>query len=673
MAYNGSEIIRFAQSAEEVDKTAEKAWANPLTYGSTIDCRLKETPTVNILEVAGHLNQVNPGPQTKLKYLFFLYEDFCEFEEEYCFHITKAIEPSASGSSIRVSGDEVTNVKKEFSLDPVSKVENAGVLFVVFNADTKEVYTYAHCTLRSPHITKGIGGKHTPDKPIIIMFDKDIEPSTFSDETVLCISSIGRPIKGTYDVDGNTCIFTPNKSFTKDEEYTFYLKGSVGGIKSVSGHEMDDNFTCHFVAEEVEQAELVIDTETLEFDKLVESSNKIIKITNNGNADLTGRASTGMTWLTTNPIEFTVKPGETLEMKIMIDPSGLQEGSHNCNVIISSNGGNATIPVAFEYAPITAILVVKPMALDFGEVTINKSKTLDLNLTADAIVSGTIIGDEDWIKIDETTFEFDSGTVKVTVTPTEIGEMSGELVIESNGGNFTIPVNVICIDNASIEIVSESPSPTTDPQAELLIKMVPVNKKFDLYQNGSLIKNDVDTAANGEMRLYIDLVPGINVFEVESVDTEILVTSKVTIIRQIILKLWIDKTNFMINDEIVQLDVAPTVSSPPLPKELENNTYMPIRAVAEALGAEVGWVGAEKKVTLTQKRSDGSQTFIELWINNRTAKINGIETKLNDDGTLYPAIISGRTMLPLRFVANNLGADVGWDGAERKITLTFPK
>ena len=129
----------------------------------------------------------------------------------------------------------------------------------------------------------------------------------------------------------------------------------------------------------------------------------------------------------------------------------------------------------------------------------------------------------------------------------------------------------------------------------------------------------------------------------------------------------------MINDETFQLDVAPTVSSPPLPPELKNNTYMPIRAVAEALGAKVGWVGAEKKVTLTQIKSDGSQNFIELWINKKIAKVNGVETTLNDAGTLYPAIISSRTMLPLRFVANNLGASVGWNGAEKKITLTFPK
>jgi len=672
MAYNGNELVRAAQSAEEVDKTTENAWANPITYASQIYCNLINTPTGDVLEVTGQLSQINPGPETKLKYLFVLYEDNIEFEGEICQHITRAIEPSATGSSIRVSGDKVASVNKQFSVDTLDKVENAGSLFIVFDADTNEVYTYSHCTLRSPHITRGIGGKHTPDRPIVLEFDKDIDPSTFSNDSVLCVSSIGRPIKGDYSVSGNICTFTPEKSFKEGSEYAFYLKGSLDGIKSISGNEMDDNYTCHFTAEETEQAELVIDTESLNIEKLTESVEKRIKLTNNGNADLIGNVSTDETWLTVIPQEFTIKPGETIDVMITITPNGLDKGTYNYSVNISSNGGNSTIPVTFEYSPITATLFIEPDQIDFGEVTIGESKTLEFKLSADSSVSGAICANKDWIMLGTPSFEFASGTVEVTITPNELGELSGEISIESNGGNFTIPVIVSCIEKASIQIESELQSPTTETQIELLVKMTPANKRFNLYHNDELIEENRSTAANGEMRLYIDLVPGYNTFKVESIDTEEIVMSDITIIRQLILKLWIDKTDFMINDQTVQLDVAPTVFSPPLPKELENNTYMPIRAVAEALGAEVDWVGTEKKVTLTQKRSDGSQIYIEMWINKRMAKVNGVETTLNDNGTLYPAIISGRTMLPLRFVANNLGAKVGWDGAERKITLTFP-
>jgi hypothetical protein len=36
-------------------------------------------------------------------------------------------------------------------------------------------------------------------------------------------------------------------------------------------------------------------------------------------------------------------------------------------------------------------------------------------------------------------------------------------------------------------------------------------------------------------------------------------------------------------------------------------------------------------------------------------------------------IIQGRTMLPVRFVAENLGCDVQWDGGDKTITIIYPK
>lgn len=33
-----------------------------------------------------------------------------------------------------------------------------------------------------------------------------------------------------------------------------------------------------------------------------------------------------------------------------------------------------------------------------------------------------------------------------------------------------------------------------------------------------------------------------------------------------------------------------------------------------------------------------------------------------------PTIINNRTVVPLRFIGENLGAEIGWDGTERKVT-----
>jgi DNA-binding beta-propeller fold protein YncE len=136
--------------------------------------------------------------------------------------------------------------------------------------------------------------------------------------------------------------------------------------------------------------------------------------------------------------------------------------------------------------------------------------------------------------------------------------------------------------------------------------------------------------------------------------------------------LWLNQTTMMVNDTKVILKTAPTTSSPPLPADLKGNTYMPIQPFADALGATVAWENATKKVTINHTMPDGSKRVIELWIGKKIAKINGVDTKIDDKGKLYPAIVASKTMLPLRFVATAMGAKVEYVAAERKIILTYP-
>lgn len=123
--------------------------------------------------------------------------------------------------------------------------------------------------------------------------------------------------------------------------------------------------------------------------------------------------------------------------------------------------------------------------------------------------------------------------------------------------------------------------------------------------------------------------------------------------------LQIGNMNFTVNG------VSNTLDSPPVIKN--NRTLLPIRAIIESLGGTVSWDATERKVTV----SLGS-TNIELWIGKSTAKVNGINTAIDSSNTkVVPEIINSRTMLPLRFVAENLGCDVQWDGTTQTITITY--
>jgi len=130
-------------------------------------------------------------------------------------------------------------------------------------------------------------------------------------------------------------------------------------------------------------------------------------------------------------------------------------------------------------------------------------------------------------------------------------------------------------------------------------------------------------------------------------------------ITQTVIILKIGNTTFTING------VQNTLDSPPVIKN--NRTLLPIRAIIEALGGTVSWDANEKKVTVAL-----DSTTIELWIGKNTAKVNGIDTPIDaTNSKVIPEIINSRTMLPLRFVTENLGCDVQWDGTTKTITIIY--
>jgi nucleoid-associated protein YejK len=54
--------------------------------------------------------------------------------------------------------------------------------------------------------------------------------------------------------------------------------------------------------------------------------------------------------------------------------------------------------------------------------------------------------------------------------------------------------------------------------------------------------------------------------------------------------------------------------------------------------------------------------------------VNGKDIPIDkDDAKVVPEIINSRTMIPLRFVAENLGCDVLWDAATKTVTIKYPK
>lgn len=111
------------------------------------------------------------------------------------------------------------------------------------------------------------------------------------------------------------------------------------------------------------------------------------------------------------------------------------------------------------------------------------------------------------------------------------------------------------------------------------------------------------------------------------------------------IKLQIGSRIVNMDNEAVIYDAAPVIRN--------DRTLVPIRIITEALGGKVDWNGATKEVTLS--------------INDKEIKMT-IGKTLEKYG-VAPVIIDGRTFVPVRFVADELGAEVAWDEATKTVTI----
>jgi len=114
----------------------------------------------------------------------------------------------------------------------------------------------------------------------------------------------------------------------------------------------------------------------------------------------------------------------------------------------------------------------------------------------------------------------------------------------------------------------------------------------------------------------------------------------------------------------------------------EDATYLPLRAIGEALGKNVNWDEQTKTITLEGERTakDSSNKAIDgtaknVWVQVRddfTIVIDGKEQtfKTAAGKTIYPLLYDGSTYLPLRAIGQIMNKEVAWDNQTKTVTLT---
>ena len=112
----------------------------------------------------------------------------------------------------------------------------------------------------------------------------------------------------------------------------------------------------------------------------------------------------------------------------------------------------------------------------------------------------------------------------------------------------------------------------------------------------------------------------------------------------------------VVDNQALEFDVPPV--------NVNNRVLVPFRAISEALGAVVSWDEVTKVVTA--KKLD---ITIKLTIGDKIAYINNRPTTLD----VAPQIINNRTLIPVRFISEAFGAEVGWDGTNQTVNISSTK
>ena len=239
--------------------------------------------------------------------------------------------------------------------------------------------------------------------------------------------------------------------------------------------------------------------------------------------------------------------------------------------------------------------------------------------------------------LDNITYTNDNGgRLEITV-----GFIDGEVTsgsVESTyqppyTGKYSYAINVADTDNGSVSVDKYA------TEGEKVTFTVSPDKAYKLDEltvtaNGK----DVELTDNGD-GTYTFTMPSSNVkVSASFVEDKDYVEPD----NSITVSMTIGSNDFVINNNIVTVpDAAPYIAN--------DRTYVPFRALGEALGAKVVWDNDARTVTYTL-----GDTTIVMTIGDTTYTINGVEKSMD----VAPEITGDRTYVPVRFVAEGLGFKV---------------
>ncbi|MBB6022638.1 N-acetylmuramoyl-L-alanine amidase [Paenibacillus sp. JGP012] len=95
-------------------------------------------------------------------------------------------------------------------------------------------------------------------------------------------------------------------------------------------------------------------------------------------------------------------------------------------------------------------------------------------------------------------------------------------------------------------------------------------------------------------------------------------------------------------------------------ENINSKVMVPIRVVSESLGYSVDWKQQSQTVTISK-----DNTAMQMIVGQKKATVNGSNVDLDAP----PLVKNGTTLVPLRFIGEQMGLKVGWNNTTKTVTL----
>jgi len=418
-------------------------------------------------------------------------------------------------------------------------------------------------------------------------------------------------------------------------------------------------------------------------------------------------------WIVLDPEKFTLKPEESINIKVTVNTSKLSAQDYNGQFHVYTTG----IPSKLSYNVKVKVVERKPLLkvsekeIDFGVVAKDKTyaKKIEISNIGYSELSGNLKSNKRWLMLSDNNFSIDQLQaifIVVTINTEGLDEQyySGEIKIDSNGGNETITVRMRVKVNQPYLTVSPTVIDLGDIKSgEIIEKELTIKNEGD-----GILEGEIETTTSwievserefriskgkilkvkckfnplildvGKYKEKIVLASNIGNYEVTVLINRLHFPPKLMISTDNIdfgdveigsmsnssINIWNDGEEPLkikiINSEnwlILSQDEFILYKSQNTTLFLSINAETTINEGIYEDSIDILSNGGNKKLRVKVNFTEQKIT-IELQIGNKFARVNGTLYELDAP----PKLIKNRTFVPIRFISETMQAKVNWIG-----------